>query len=145
MSVLHQNSRGIGKSIPPALEICRPQEISQVSGNLLGVGMDFPLPRFVGVRIVSAGYSPEKGDNGSKSKSHILRPLPLLLQFSKWPRGLSPCCREEGTGSQLAGTCSVDGSQELVPRIHTELRTCNDSSFLRLQSQLSSCFHRLHG
>ena len=47
MSVLHQNSGVIGKSIPSALEISLdpqdfPREIFWVSGNLLGIGDGFP-------------------------------------------------------------------------------------------------------
>ena len=41
MSVLHQNSGGIGKYIPPALEISLdPRDFSRLSG------MDFPIPPF---------------------------------------------------------------------------------------------------
>ena len=57
MSVLHQNSGGIGKSIPSALEISlglHPREISQVSGNLLGVGDGFPNTSLV---LVEYGYN----------------------------------------------------------------------------------------
>ena len=47
VSVLHQNSGVIGKSIPDAQEISWdprdfPREISRVSGNLLGAGDGFP-------------------------------------------------------------------------------------------------------
>ena len=57
MSVLHQNSGGIGKSIPSALEISlglRPREISWVSGNLLGMGDGFPNTSLV---LVEHGYN----------------------------------------------------------------------------------------
>ena len=58
MAVLHQNSGGIGKSIPSALEISlglRPREISRVSGNLGRRGWIFQsLPPLGGARIQSA-------------------------------------------------------------------------------------------
>ena len=56
MSVLHQNSGGIGKSIPSALKISlrhRPPDISRVSGNLLGVGDGFSNTSLV---LVEHGY-----------------------------------------------------------------------------------------
>ena len=62
LSVLHQNSGGIGKSIPSrfpsTLEISlglRPREISRVSGNLSGVGDGFPNTSLV---LVEHGYNP---------------------------------------------------------------------------------------
>ena len=59
MSVLHQNSGVIGKSIPSALKISLdprdfPREISRVSGNLLGVGDGFPNSSLV---LVEHGYN----------------------------------------------------------------------------------------
>ena len=62
MSVLHQNSGGIGKSIPSALEISlNPRDFPQASpsGNLSGLGKSLGrrgwisqyLPRFGGARI----------------------------------------------------------------------------------------------
>ena len=53
MSVLHQDSGVIGKSIPSALGLC-PREISWVSGNLLGVGDGFPN---TSLALVEHGYS----------------------------------------------------------------------------------------
>ena len=57
LSVLHQNSGGIGKSIPSALQISlglRPWDISRVSGNLSGVGDGFPNTSLV---LVEHGYN----------------------------------------------------------------------------------------
>ena len=58
MSALHQNSEGIEKSIPSALKISLDprdfsREISRVSGNLLGVGDEFPNTSLV---LVEHGY-----------------------------------------------------------------------------------------
>ena len=54
MSVLHQKSGGIGKSIPSALEISLDPQDSRVSGNLLGVGDGFPNTSRV---LVEYGYN----------------------------------------------------------------------------------------
>ena len=56
MSVLHQNSGRIGKSIPSALKISLDPRnfFPRVSGNLLGVGDGFPNTSLV---LVEHGYN----------------------------------------------------------------------------------------
>ena len=60
--MLHQNSGGIGKSIPNAQEISRgrsPREISRVEGNLEGGGDGFSNTSRV---LVEYGHSPHGMD-----------------------------------------------------------------------------------
>ena len=52
VSVLHQNKRGIGKSMPDAQKISRDPRDSRVKGNLVGQGVGFPNTFLVLVEYV---------------------------------------------------------------------------------------------
>ena len=83
MSVLHQNSGGIGKSIPSALQISLdPRDLSRVSGNLLGVGDGFPNTSLV---LVEHGYIP--GDQQiSEASVQCVAIFHITISLPYWER-----------------------------------------------------------